>query len=322
MSRATSDTRPSASTTLPIPALAESFAVSLSAARKSPRTIQTYLESVRLFDAFLVARGMPRNSGAVRREHVEAFIVDLLERYAPATASNRYRGLQSFWKWAVEQDEISTSPMAKMTPPAVPEKAVPVIGLEKLRALLRVCEGKDFAQRRDMAIIRLFLDTGARRAELAALTVEDIDVMGRTAVIRHGKGDKHRVGNFSPRTANALDRYLRARRAHRLAEIIVRDGRGEPLGHPLWLGTRGPLTDNGIFQLIQARGEEAGLGRIHPHQLRHTWASRWLASGGSEGNLMSLAGWSSRQMVDRYGRSAAGERAREAYQRSGFNDDL
>lgn len=309
-------------TSLPLDALAESFAVSLASARKSPRTIQTYLESLRLLDAFLASHGMPRNAGAIRREHLEAFMADLLARYSPATASNRYRGLQSFWKWAVAQDEIEASPMRTMTPPSVPTKPVPLFTEDHLRRLLKVCEGKEFAQRRDMAIIRLFLDTGLRRAELAGLIVEDVDPLGKTAIIRHGKGDRHRVVPFGARTANILDRYLRARRAHKGAAAVVRDAHGEPLGHPLWLGPRGRLTANGIYQMIQARGEEAGLGRINPHQFRHTFAHQWLADGGGEGDLMSLAGWSSRQMVSRYGASAAGERAREAYQRRGFGDRL
>jgi integrase/recombinase XerD len=57
------------------------------------------------------------------------------------------------------------------------------------------------------------------------------------------------------------------------------------------------------------RAERAGISGFHLHLLRHTAASRWLAAGGSEGGLMAVAGWSSRDMLDRYVRSTASERA-------------
>jgi site-specific recombinase XerC len=71
---------------------------------------------------------MPIDGSAIRREHVEAWIGELLERWRPATASNRYRGLQAFMRWAVEEGEIRESPMAKMRPPRG-ARASEVVGL-------------------------------------------------------------------------------------------------------------------------------------------------------------------------------------------------
>lgn len=89
--------------------------------------------------------------------------------YKPSTLSNRYRSLQSFWKWQLEEGEVKESPMQLMTLSVVPELAVPVISAEDLKRLVRVCDGTDFVSRRDKSVIMVLLDTGMRRSELAGI---------------------------------------------------------------------------------------------------------------------------------------------------------
>jgi site-specific recombinase XerD len=210
-----------------------------------------------------------------------------------------------------DEDEIPAHPMARMRPPIVPEQPVPVLEPEQITALLAACEGKEFADRRDAALVHLFLDTGVRLAELTGATLDDVDLSGRTLTVL-GKGRRGRTVAFGTRTARALDRYLRSRARHKRAELSA-----------LWLAERGgAMTSSGLTQAVKRRGEAAGIKSLHPHQLRHTSVHGWLSAGGAEGDAMQLFGWKSRQMLSRYGASAAAERARAAHRRHGLVDRL
>jgi len=109
------------STSPGISELAQSFKRTLLAENKAAKTVKTYMESLSGLERFLQDNGMPLGAANITREHVESYLADLLTRWKPATASNRYRSLQSFWKWCVEEGEVKSSPMAHMRPPKVPE---------------------------------------------------------------------------------------------------------------------------------------------------------------------------------------------------------
>jgi site-specific recombinase XerC len=90
------------------------------------------------------------------RRPLQEFIADQLVRWKPATAHNRYRGLHAFFKWAVVEGDLQSSPMDGMKPPQLPEQPVEAVRPEHLTRLLKICEGRDFTNRRDTAILRLF----------------------------------------------------------------------------------------------------------------------------------------------------------------------
>lgn len=282
-----------------------SFRRHLQASNLAPRTIQLYVQHAEDMASFLEERGMPLAVASLTREHVEEHIADLLGRGTAANAAIHYRSLQQFFRWCVDEGEVSASPMAKMRLPKVPEPMTPVVSERELKALLGTCSrARDFDSRRDYAIMCLLLDTGMRRGELVGIALADLDLDGRLVKVL-GKGRRERRVPISGETVKALDRYLRARKEHPKA-----DG-----SDALWLGRYGPMGGTGIYQMLKRRSSEAGIERVHPHQWRHTFASLWLHKGGQETDLMRIAGWKSRSMLERYGAAAADMRARDAHAR-------
>jgi site-specific recombinase XerD len=286
--------------------LRRSFIRHLAADRRTPATRRAYSTAIAQLEAFLVERGLPTSVTELTPDHLEAFIISLYERgMRPTTILARHHALSSFFGWLVAENELATSPMASIRAPVARLPAPQVLTGEEIAALLGACDGDAFEDLRDMAIIRLLLDTGMRRSELAALQLDDLDLDSQTAYVA-GHGRVPRAAPLDRHTARALERYLAARALHRWAH----------LPH-LWLGRRGRLTDRGVDLAVRHRGRLAGLPDLHPQRLRHTYVRQYLDDGGNPRDLMRLVGWKSRQLLGRYRTGPLAERPRADWLRLG-----
>lgn len=284
-------------------ALGVSFRRHLLAEGKAERTCTLYLQGVRFFSDWLRDRGQPADLAHLTRANIRDWLAELGASRAPATVRTRYRALHRFCGWLVDEDELEEHPMLKLAQPPMPATPVPVLTDAELAALLKACSGKAFDDVRDTAILRLLLDCGMRVAELCGLTVEGVDLDNGYALVT-GKGSKVRPVYMSARTVAAVDKYKRRRAGHRWSHLDA-----------LLLSQRGAMTPDGVRSRLEVLGQRAGVGGLHPHRFRHTWAHDFLMSGGQERDLKRLAGWSSDVMLERYGASAADARARAAAQR-------
>jgi site-specific recombinase XerD len=282
----------------------DGWRLSLEAANKSPRTVQSYSETVGQLADYLAAKGMPRAVENIRREHIEGWLRDMREAgKSEATIALRYRSVRVFFRFLTDEEVIPASPMAKMHSPKVSIQPTAIPSLDDVKRLLATTAGKDYEDRRDRAILLLMIDSGARLSEVANIKLADITFVGSRPdlVTITGKGGSRRSLVIKPVVAQAIRAYLRLRQARRDARSPY-----------LWLG-RGHLQPAGVAQMIGRRADEAGLAGIHPHVFRHAFAHAWLAAGNSESGLMRTAGWKSRSMLQRYGASLADERAREEH---------
>ncbi|WP_418063962.1 tyrosine-type recombinase/integrase [Pimelobacter simplex] len=294
--------------------LHRSFSRHLRAEGLSDRTVTIYGQAITFFCRWLTEQGREATLEEFSRPAIREWLAQLADNgQEPGTIKTRYRGLFRFAGWLVDEGELAAHPMKTLSPPEPKAKPVPVLADAELAALMKACDGKEFAERRDEALIRVLLDCGVRVSEACALTVPLYDDRGRLvagidlddgmALIK-GKGAKVRPVYFGARTSRALDRYIRVRRTHRWTHLDA-----------LFLTQRGALSADGARERVKIRGEQAGIVDLHPHRFRHTWAHDFLMNGGQERDLKRLAGWSSDVMLERYGASAADARARAAAQR-------
>lgn len=295
-------------------ALGESWALSLRADRKSPQTLKAYGDGLRFYLAWCEAQ----DRDPLERDALRAWVADLLDGGAAAsTARSRQLAVRRFTAWLADEGEVSADPFLGVKAPKLDSRVVEPLTDNQLRALLKACQPpKDATRsemlrhRRDEAILRFMLETGARAGEVVSLRAADVNLLEGVAIIQRGKGGKGRTVPVGPAAAQAIDRYLRLRRAHRLAD-----------SPDLWLGDRGKkFSYDALHKTLRQRAEAAGIADFHPHRMRHTAAHRWLAAGGSEQGLMAVAGWTRPEMITRYTKAQASARAAEEAKRLNLGD--
>lgn len=251
----------------------------------SANTVRAYLMGVAAFGAFC------EDGPELTVRNAERFTASILEAgMSASTATLRQLGVRLFSAWLAEQGEIDRDELAGLKAPKLDQKVVDALSPGQYQALLSACAGKRFVDIRDRAIVMLMGDSTARADEVISMRVFDVDVTANSAVIIRGKGGKGRRVGYGDKTAEALSRYLRARKRQPHAHLDA-----------LWLAEgRRVLSYQALYQSLHRRADRAGVEGFHPHQLRHTAAVRWLDRGGTPLGLKSQGGWRDFAMIERY----------------------
>lgn len=278
--------------------------VSMEARNLSPKTTATYAYAMGNVIGIL---GANVHVAHIRPEHIEQVVVALARRgWKPASISGTYRPFRTLMNWCVSREHIERSPFERTKAPVVPVIPPERLDPDDIRRLLATCSSSkhtNYRGIRDEAIIRLFATTGLRLAELTNLRLADLELDGVVPFVTvMGKGRKVRSVPLDPPTVDAIRRYIRRERVRSPFSLMPN----------LWLASKGPMQANGIAQMVESRGEVAGLD-IHAHSLRHYAIQRMLGAGMSEGDTMAVSGHSTRSMLDRYSAADRQQRAQVAF---------
>ncbi len=167
--------------------LARDFATELRRKSRSQRTIDGYLKHIEYFSKYPEAASLPTYRPDITRDRIGGYVESLLTRknfrsgepLSPEYARGQYRSLQQFFKYLHAEEIIEVDPFARMPVPDAPEQEVPCPSLDASRAPLAECAGTSLE---DTAVVRLFVDTGCRRGEIAPLDIDDLDFTENTPV--------------------------------------------------------------------------------------------------------------------------------------------
>lgn len=292
--------------------------VHLEAARRSPATRKAYLKGVRHWLKWCDREGIePELSANLARTWVVACMRARDQprktpgKVEPQTMLTHLYGLRRYSNWLQREEIIDVDPLKDIDPIKIDTQAVSRLTNDECSALVKACDGNAFSDRRDKAIILLMLDTTLRASEVIGMTVGQTDARTGTAIIM-GKGGFGRTVSFRNQARVELMRYLRVRARHPMASKTK----------ALWLGERssGGIQYEGLARTISKRAKIAGIEDMHLHKLRHTAAQRLLSGGVSEASVMAQAGWKRRDMLDRYTKATAEERAADELRRADLPD--
>jgi site-specific recombinase XerD len=242
----------------------------------SPHTRRAYLHTLSRFDDWLKARDQAlvlASSTALR-----SFLVDVSRGVGRATLSRHTAALRSFYRWCVREGHVEHSPAQGLSVPA--SRGLPKVPSEsQCDAVLA-----DVAEPRDLALVELLYGAGLRVSEAAALNWADLDLSSGRVHVRDGKGGKPRVVPLGPPGVQALLRLNEGT----ADGAVFRNRRG------------GRLTARSMRRIVRKLGLRAGEGWLHPHALRHGFATHMLDSGADLRSIQEMLGHANLSTTQRY----------------------
>lgn len=210
---------------------------------------------------------------------------------APSTVGRRLSAARAFFAWARKRELVPANPAAEVRQPKRPDQLPERLDVDEISAVLEAPPADRLAGLRDRALLELLYGAGLRVSEIVSLDLDDVDLRTRSVRVV-GKGRVERVVPFGSKACRQLKAYLQAARE-------LRERRDEAA---LFLNLRGSrLTDRSVRRILNAAVERAALLRgVHPHVLRHSFATHLLESGMDLRAIQELLGHARLTTTQRY----------------------
>ncbi|NEG55532.1 site-specific tyrosine recombinase XerD [Bifidobacterium platyrrhinorum] len=272
--------------------LLEQFTAHIDVERGLARaTVTAYTSDLRRYIAFLRARGVDRPDG-ISRQDVEDYVAALdADGESARSKARRLASVHEFHRFALGQHMVADDVSATVKAPKGASTLPDVLTVDETARLLDAVpvEGDDPVMLRDKALLEFMYATGCRVSEAVGLDLDDID-LGERIVRLMGKGSKQRLVPVGGHACAAMGRYLRLSRP--ALEARARKG---PERRAVFLNKRGArLSRQSVWEVVKAAGERARIDKpLHPHTLRHSFATHLIQGGADVRTVQELLGHAS-----------------------------
>jgi integrase/recombinase XerC len=268
----------------------------------SSHTLRNYASDLEQFHAFLTtgADGQPRPApelGQIDHITIREFLGQLhARRNKRSSAARKLAAIRSFMKYLSSRGAIETNPGKLVASPRQEKRLPEYLGLDAVTELVEAPQGNTVRAKRDRAMLELLYASGLRVSELVGLDLGDIDV-GELLLRVVGKGAKERIVPFGTKAAQALVDYLAVRQ-----ELLPLHPGGRNASEAVFLNARGGrlttrsvghLVDRYVLRLAQKL-------KVHPHTLRHTFATHMLGAGADLRSIQELLGHENLSTTQKY----------------------
>ena len=242
--------------------------------RVSPHTLAAYRRDLDALSLWAVDNG--QSVEGLQADHIRAFVAAEHRRgLTPKSLQRRLSACRSFYAWLLRNGRIDASPAAAIRAPKAPRKLPQVLDPDEAKALVEVPTDAPLGIR-DRALLELFYSSGLRLSELCGLHWRDLQLDdGLVHVL--GKGSKQRIVPLGSHARTALGDWKRES--------------GGTADTPVFPGRKGPITPRAVQLRLRQLAQRQGLfKRVHPHLLRHSFASHILESSGDLRGVQELLG--------------------------------
>lgn len=260
----------------------------------SPHTITAYKKDLAQFAAWLKNnQNEMSNCSEIDHHMLRSFLADLFLNNNAASVARKLSSIRSFLAWCVQENYLLNSPADLIDSPKIPQTLPRGISVAEAINLCELSKPKSLTDVRDRAIIELLYATGIRVAELCALDLGDLDLEYKMVKVT-GKGQKERLVPFHEECELALRQWIDNSRLSFVSQIDVNQA--------LFFGVKGKRINQRIVRsLLSQKGRDLQIaGNLHPHQLRHAFATHLLESGADLRAIQEMLGHASISTTQRY----------------------